>query len=377
MAGIYIHIPFCSQACHYCDFHFSTNLKPKTEMLGAIIKELGLRKDYLKNENIESIYFGGGTPSILNKIELKTILSSILDNFAVSNQAEITLEANPEDLSLKKLDELRSCGINRLSIGVQTFHEDTLKFMNRAHNANESELCLSNARSAGFDNISTDLIFAVPPAETTVQRFEKDLKRLIEFSPEHISLYGLTIEPKTIFGHRYAKKEFKPVEEELNAIQYEMAIDQLKAAGYDHYEVSNFGKPNYVSRHNSSYWLSQNYLGIGPGAHSFNGTSRAYNVSNNAQYLKCLKENQLAIEEENLSRLDQINEYVLTRIRTKWGISLNELSRKWGADFGTHQSFFDKLVDENRAVLKDDVLCLTSRGFCLADEISLQLFSTE
>jgi oxygen-independent coproporphyrinogen-3 oxidase len=377
MAGIYIHIPFCSQACHYCDFHFSTNLKPKTEMLGAIIKELGLRKDYLKNENIESIYFGGGTPSILNKIELKTILSSILDNFAVSNQAEITLEANPEDLSLKKLDELRSCGINRLSIGVQTFHEDTLKFMNRAHNANESELCLSNARRAGFDNISTDLIFAVPPAETTVQRFEKDLKRLIEFSPEHISLYGLTIEPKTIFGHRYAKKEFKPVEEELNAIQYEMAIDQLKAAGYDHYEVSNFGKPNYVSRHNSSYWLSQNYLGIGPGAHSFNGTSRAYNVSNNAQYLKCLKENQLAIEEENLSRLDQINEYVLTRIRTKWGISLNELSRKWGADFAIHQSFFDKLVDENRAVLKDDVLCLTSRGFCLADEIALQLFSTE
>lgn len=377
MAGIYIHIPFCSQACHYCDFHFSTNLKPKTEMVQAILHELFLRKEYLNDEKVESVYFGGGTPSLLTKAELKSILDQISNQFDLSPTSEITLEANPEDLSLSKLEELRSLGVNRLSIGIQTFHEETLQFMNRAHNSKEAEDCLNNARKAGFDNISTDLIFAVPPAETSIQRFSQDIDRLLSHDPEHISLYSLTIEPKTVFGNRYAKKELKIVADEINAIQYEMAIDQLTAKGYEHYEVSNFGKSNFHSRHNSSYWLSQNYLGVGPGAHSFNGNSRAYNLSNNAGYLKKLKEGQLAITVEQLSRLDQANEYILTRIRTKWGISLHELNETFDVDFSIHYSFINKLVEDRKATLENGVLRLTSRGLCLADEIALHFFSTE
>jgi oxygen-independent coproporphyrinogen-3 oxidase len=377
MAGIYIHIPFCSQACHYCDFHFSTNLKPKSEMVEAICAEIRLRNEYVSNESVASIYFGGGTPSLLDKTELHQILSSVHENFDVTPNAEITLEANPEDLSTKKLDELINNGINRLSIGIQSFDENTLRFMNRAHSSTQANECLLNARKVGFNSISADLIFAVPPAETSIQRFEKDLRQLIDLSPEHISLYGLTIESKTVFGHRYAKRELKPVEEELNAIQYEMAIDFLKSAGYEHYEVSNFGKPHFHSKHNSSYWLSQKYLGVGPGAHSFNGLSRAYNVSNNSKYLKLLKQNQSAYDEDVLSNTDQINEYVLTRIRTKWGISLQELKQKWNADFGMHQSYIDQLVETKRATFDGDLLCLTSKGFCVADEVALQLFSVE
>ena len=346
-------------------------------MVEAIIKELHMRQDYNKGEKVESIYFGGGTPSILSELEIIDILNAIKHLFDIEIGPEITLEANPEDLTLDKLKQLRSIGINRLSIGIQTFDEGTLQFMNRAHNAYEAELSLKNARMVGFDNISTDLIFAVPPVETTVDRFSSDLQRLIAFDPEHISLYSLTIEPKTVFGKRFDRSELAPVDDEINAIQYEMAIDQLTGAGYEHYEVSNFGKPNLHSRHNSSYWLSQNYLGVGPGAHSFNGLSRGYNISNNAAYLNNLRADKLAITEEKLSRLDQVNEYILTRIRTKWGISFDEIQQKWDIDLYGHQPFIDELIDRKQAVLKEGTLQLTSRGLCLADEIALQFFSTE
>ena len=377
MAGIYVHIPFCSQACHYCDFHFSTNLKPKSEMVQSIIRELDLRKDYLKNEKVESVYFGGGTPSLLDKDELQSIMDQIRKLYDLSPVSEITLEANPEDLSLPKLEELRSLGVNRLSIGIQTFHEETLQFMNRAHNSSEAENCLIDARKVGFDNVSTDLIFAVPPTETSIQRFSQDIDRLLSHGPEHISLYSLTIEPKTVFGNRYAKNELKSVADEINAIQYEMAIDRLTTSGYEHYEVSNFGKPDFYSRHNSSYWLSQIYLGVGPGAHSFNGTSRAYNVSNNAIYIKSLTNDKLALTEELLTKQDQLNEYVLTRIRTKWGISFTDLNEIYGADFRMHRTYIENLISARRATLQDDILRLTSRGLCIADEIALHFFSTE
>lgn len=378
MAGIYIHVPFCTKACHYCDFHFSTNLKTRTEMVSAICGEITLRQGYLSDATIETLYFGGGTPSILSAEELGKILSALHSHFSVSPTAEVTLEANPDDLSSERLEELRSLGINRLSIGIQTFDEATLGYLNRSHSASQALDCISLARKAGFENISADLIFALPPADTSLPRFEKDLKKLILIAPEHVSLYGLTIEDKTVFGNWKRKNRLTEVPEELNALQYELACDLLSKAGYNHYEVSNFAKPGRVSQHNSSYWKGAHYLGLGPGAHSFDGQSRSFNISHNAKYIHDIQAGELPIETEGLSPLQQLNEYVLTRSRTWWGVDFHFIQKNWDVDmWERHHSWMTPLIESGKATYADGVFTLTSRGFALADEVALHFFSTE
>ncbi|MAE83838.1 MAG: coproporphyrinogen III oxidase [Flammeovirgaceae bacterium] len=373
MAGIYLHIPFCKQACHYCDFHFSTNTSRKGDMVKAIIQELIIRRNELDNEPIQTIYFGGGTPSLLSGSELSEILRTIKTEFEVAFNPEITLEGNPDDLSHSKLLEIKSAGINRLSIGIQTFDNTRLKYINRAHTSDEAESCLVNAREAGFDNISADLIYAIPPE--SMDYWQSDLRKLLSFDLEHISLYGLTIEEKTAFGNWRKKGKLQEVPEETSARQYELAITELKAARYEHYEVSNFAKSGYYSRHNTGYWEDQKYLGVGPGAHSYDGTNRSFNISNNARYLESIKNDELALTTETLEPNDRLNDYIFTHLRTSKGINFGELKERHGVNLKQDYKYlFDPWLAEELIELDENVLKLTSKGFMIADEITWRLF---
>ncbi len=373
MAGIYIHVPFCKQACHYCDFHFSTNTSQKAKMVECLTKELLLRSKDFTHEMVETIYFGGGTPSLLTKEEIHAIFQVINQNFTVTKDSEITLEANPDDLHRKKLDEIRNIGINRLSIGIQTFDEKRLSYMNRAHNRKEAEGSLTHARQAGFDNISADLIYAIPPSDLTY--WQNDLEKLLSFNVEHISLYGLTIEDKTVFGNRFKKGQFQEVKEEMAAQQYELAVKWLKTAGYDHYEISNFGKPGFYSRHNTGYWEDKKYLGIGPGAHSYDGHKRGFNISHNTKYLQQLTDNQLAITFESSEGNSQLNDYIFTHLRTQKGINCKLLHEKFEVNLiDDNQAQIDAWLSDDLVIFDKNVLKLTLKGFMLADEITWRLF---
>lgn len=363
MAGIYIHIPFCKQACYYCDFHFSTKLDLKEQMIDAIVKELAMQKDYLGGETINTVYFGGGTPSLLTKEEIGKILHSIT---SVDANAEITLEANPDDLTLQKLHDLKSAGINRLSIGIQSFENDILKFFNRAHNAEDSVRCLSDARSAGFDNISIDLIYGVPGSNNDA--WHSGIGKALSFKPEHISAYSLTIEERTVFGKWKASNKLTPVNEETVAQQFEMLMDILTKNGYDHYEISNFGFPGFHSRHNSSYWSGDKYLGVGPSAHSYDGTSRQFNVSNNAIYIREIEKGEIPFEREVLSERDKINESLLIGLRTSEGCTINFRLSAEQSDYIT------QLVTLGNASFDGRTLKLTDKGKLLADKIASDLF---
>lgn len=373
MAGIYFHIPFCKQACHYCDFHFSTSLGMRSAMVESLMKELKLQQHYLAGETIETIYFGGGTPSILTVDELQALLHQVKTNFEVKAEAEITLEANPDDLSLSQLEGIYTLGFNRLSIGIQSFQDEVLTFLNRAHNSKNALQCVSDSRKAGFKNISIDLIYAIPgqPEDAWIQ----NITTAIELNPEHISAYNLTIEPQTVFGNWAAKGKLFPVIDDLTAKQLEILIQLLTDAGYQQYEVSNFAKPGFESRHNSSYWQRKNYLGIGPSAHSYNKESRQYNVRNNNTYVKSLTEGKLPFEKELLTRDDQVNEYLLTTLRTRWGADLNTIRRDYNYDLLTHQkAYIENLLAKNLATLEHDSLKLTQKGKMMADKISSDLF---
>ncbi len=373
MAGIYLHIPFCKQACHYCDFHFSTNLSRKSDMVTALIEELEMRRGELNGEPIQTIYFGGGTPSLLSGGELTEILKTIKNEFEVAFNPEITLEGNPDDLSLSKLQEIKAAGVNRLSIGIQTFDNTRLQYINRAHTSEEAESCLINARNAGFDNISADLIYAIPP--DNMNYWQSDLQKLLSYDLEHISLYGLTIEEKTAFGNWRQKGKLKEVPEETAARQYELAISELKAARYEHYEVSNFAKPGYYSRHNTGYWEDQKYLGVGPGAHSYDGNNRSFNVSNNARYLEAISNQELALTTESLEPNDRLNDYIFTHLRTNKGINFQELKARHHVDLKQDYNYlFDTWLAEELIELDENVLKLTSKGFMIADEITWRLF---
>jgi oxygen-independent coproporphyrinogen-3 oxidase len=373
MAGIYIHIPFCRQACHYCDFHFSTNQTLVPEISQAISWELEYQKEYLQNEEINTIYFGGGTPSVLPPEQIFNILQTIKKNFSVAMLAEITMEANPEDLSLPKLQTLKSNGINRLSIGVQSFDDGILKFLNRSHDKKQITDSIQNARQVGFSNINVDLIYAIPGRNNTGLR--ADLDSLIQLNPEHISAYSLTIEEKTVFGNWARKAKFIPVSEEENASQFEMVLDRLMMAGYDHYEISNYSKPGFESRHNSSYWKQQKYLGVGPSAHSFNGVSRQFNVSSNYGYLKSIQEGKIPAQQEILSRENQINEYLMISLRTKWGCDLNYMKEKLDYNLlETQGEPITQSIKNGLMLLENGKLTLTRKGKLLADKLSSDLF---
>ncbi|HMV07650.1 MAG TPA: radical SAM family heme chaperone HemW [Cyclobacteriaceae bacterium] len=375
MAGIYIHIPFCRQACYYCDFHFSVNQDVKPQLIKAIAKELTLQKDYLQGEAIDTIYLGGGTPSLLTAVELSLLFGTIRSHYSVSPHAEITLEANPDDLTREKLSQLKSIGLNRLSIGIQTFNTERLKSLNRIHDEASAIRSFNDAREAGFDNITIDLMYALPGE--TMDDWRRDIAQAINLHPEHISCYSLTIEPKTVFGKWAATGKLNLQSDEVAARHLEMLMEMLPAAGYEHYEISNFAKPGFHSKHNSSYWRGVNYLGVGPSAHSFNGESRQYNITNNHLYLKALNSDAIPFEKEILSRENRINEYILTSLRTSWGTDLSFLKQTYGYDLLTeNKNYLSELLEKQFVTFDDGVLKLTKAGKLFADKISSDLFLT-
>jgi oxygen-independent coproporphyrinogen-3 oxidase len=374
MAGIYLHIPFCRQACHYCDFHFSTQQDKKGEMVAAIARELELRRDYLQGEGIDTVYLGGGTPSLLSVDELSFLFDSIRKNFSLSEAAEVTLEANPDDLSRETLPALWKAGINRLSIGIQSFDDQVLQFLNRAHNGKAAIDCIDYARNAGFSNISIDLIYAIPGQDDNT--WLKNVLLALALKPEHISSYSLTIEEKTVFGRWAAKGKLGLVDDDQAAIQLELLVSTLEQGGFEQYEVSNFARPGFQSKHNSSYWKQEKYLGVGPSAHSYDGATRQYNVSNNHLYLKALEKETIPFIRESLSREDMINDYLLTTLRTSWGSDLKKLQNDFGYDvLSSHGAYVHSLLEKGIAVLQNDTLILTRQGKLLADKISADLFA--
>jgi oxygen-independent coproporphyrinogen-3 oxidase len=372
MAGIYIHIPFCKQACHYCDFHFSTSLKKKEEMLTAIKTELKLRHQELGKEPVETIYFGGGTPSILRVSELEALIEQIYANYCVIESSEITIEANPDDLSSEVIEALSRSPVNRLSIGVQSFFDEDLKLMNRAHNASEARASIKLARSY-FDNVSIDLIYGIPGADN--DRWGQNIDLALELEVPHISSYALTVEPKTALESFIRRGLVSEVDDDQAHEQFLMLKERLEAKGFVHYELSNFGKEGYFSENNTAYWQGKSYMGIGPSAHSFNGIERSWNVRNNTIYIKALQQNELPSEKETLSLTDRYNEYVMTRLRTKWGISLDHVSLVFG------ELYLKYLLEQARPFIEDhllfhdkDRLYVSKKGLFLSDGIASQLF---
>ncbi|MDN3678123.1 radical SAM family heme chaperone HemW [Flavobacterium paronense] len=372
MSGIYIHIPFCKQACHYCDFHFSTSLKKKDEMVLALANEITLRKDEFKDEVIETIYFGGGTPSILEIADIRMLIDSVYQNYKVIENPEITVEANPDDLTETRITELSHNRINRISIGIQSFFEDDLKLMNRAHNSEEAKKCLETATQY-FDNISIDLIYGVPGMSN--EKWLKNIETALSFKMPHISSYALTVEPKTALHTFIQKGIISQPDDEVAQDHFHLLVDKLEENGFIHYELSNFGKENYFSKNNSSYWLGKKYIGIGPSAHSYNGIFRSWNVSNNSLYLKSIAENQLPSETETLTKTDRYNEYVMTGLRTIWGISLDRIEREFGKnylDYLNQQAA--KYIEDHLLFIDDNILRTTKSGKFLSDGIASDLF---
>lgn len=372
MSGIYIHIPFCKQACHYCDFHFSTSLKKKSELVSALQNELVLRKNELPNEPIKTIYFGGGTPSLLNLEELTAIFKTIYTEFTIAENPEITLEANPDDLSEEKINELANSKINRLSIGVQSFFEEDLKLMNRAHNAEEALNSIKLARSK-FDNISVDLIYGIPGMSN--ERWQKNIQILLDLDIPHISSYSLTVEPNTALQKFIEKGKIKPVDDAAAAQHFETLRTVLKNAGFEHYEFSNYGKPGYFSQNNTAYWLGKPYLGIGPSAHSYDGNSRKWNIANNTLYIKAIEKSELPLEVEELSITDRYNEYIMTRLRTHFGVDLVEVESKFGKEYLEYLKEQSVVLFEKEFLrIENNVMHITEKGTFLSDGIAADLF---
>lgn len=373
MAGIYLHIPFCKQACHYCDFHFSTSLKNKEALLAAMSTEMVLRKEYLKDQTIDTIYFGGGTPSLLSDQELVSLLGLICQQFEVAPDAEITLEANPDDLTKEKLQVYFKIGINRLSIGIQSFRDADLQWMNRAHSGAQAIDAVLNAKAAGFRNITIDLIYGLPG--TTDHEWKNNLQVALTLDVPHISAYCLTVEPGTALGHWVKTKKVQAPEDAVGAAQFEIMTEAFTKAGYVHYEISNFCKPGCYSRHNSSYWRDIPYLGVGPSAHSYDGTNRGWNVSNNAQYIRSLEQQQLPFEIEELTTDQRYNDYVLTSLRTIWGSSLEHLEKKFGKDYRIYAwQQAEPYLQGGYLMEQENTLFLTEKGKLLADKIASDLF---
>jgi oxygen-independent coproporphyrinogen-3 oxidase len=374
MAGIYIHIPFCKQTCSYCDFHFSTSLKSKDAFLSSLIREIELQKNYLgKDALIETVYFGGGTPSLLSAEELDRIFKTLYDNFSIAKNAEITLEANPDDLSKSKLQELKQSPVNRLSIGIQSFFEEDLKLMNRAHTAQHAENCIKESQQAGFGSITIDLIYGTPGLSN--ENWKRNLTKVFSFGIPHLSSYSLTVEEKTPLESHIKKGKVKPVDEEQSAEQFLILMEETEKNGYEHYEISNFCKPGFHSRHNSNYWKGINYLGLGPSAHSFDGNSRQWNVSNNFRYIKSIAENKIPSEKEILTTEQKFNEYMMTCLRTSTGITLEKVKIEFGEPYlNILLSEAKTYLDSGKIILKNNHIILTNEGKLIADRISSDFF---
>ena len=372
MSGIYIHIPFCKQACHYCDFHFSTSMKKKDEMVLALVKEIELRKGESQYEIIETIYFGGGTPSVLTIDDIQFLINSVYEHYHVVENPEITLEANPDDLDNEIIIQYANSPINRLSIGVQSFFEDDLELMNRAHNSEEAKKCLEFATQY-FDNISIDLIYGMPNMSN--EKWLQNIETALSFNIPHISSYALTVEPKTALHKMIKSGAIPTLDDDLAQQHFHILIDKLQENGFVHYELSNFGKPDYFSKNNTAYWLGKKYIGIGPSAHSYNSESRSWNIANNSLYLKAIAENKLPSETEILSKTDQYNEYIMTGLRTIWGVSLERIETEFGTKYldYLHQQV-EKYISDHLLEIENNVLKTTKKGKFLSDGIASDLF---
>ena len=403
MSGIYIHIPFCKQACNYCNFHFSTSLKQKDELLIALVKEIQLGPTHpplsppngeemeeieaeVGEEIISTLYFGGGTPSILSIDDFKIIFDALHKRFVFADDIEITLEANPDDITGLKLQQWKSIGINRLSVGIQSFLEDELKWMNRVHTAAESLICIDKIIAAGFTNFSVDLIYGSPLLSD--DDWEKNVHTVIEKNIPHISCYALTVEPKTALDKMIALKKKAPVDTEKQARQFLLLMDWMSEAAYEHYEISNFAKPGLRSKHNSSYWSGEKYYGFGPSAHSYfpqgepsaaadDSPKRRWNIANNALYIQSLQKNIIPFEEEILTETQQLNEYIMTALRTIEGINLKFINTKYGKVASSQiQDASSKYEETEKLKIENEKIILTKEGKLFADGIAADLFFT-
>ncbi len=386
MAGFYIHIPFCKQACYYCNFHFSTSKAFRNEMTGSLIKEIELRKKMLEStgkkdmaiisspdEKIETIYFGGGTPSLLSTDEISSIICVIKKNYYVIPEAEITLEANPDDMHSENLAGWKNAGINRLSIGIQSFIQRDLKWMNRAHNSEQALNSIQLSKKAGFKNFSIDLIFGIPGLSD--EEWEKNIQTVIELNVPHISAYALTVEPKTALQKMIGLKKKEDISNEVQAKQFMILMQMMNTARYEHYEISNFAKRGFRSRHNSSYWLGEKYIGIGPSAHSFNGNERSWNIANNRIYIQFLEQSLIPSEKEILTPTQKLNEYVMTSLRTMEGMNLNFISKAFSLNESERiEKILEYKIEKDNFSRVDDRIILTCKGKLFADRIAVELF---
>ncbi len=371
MAGIYIHIPYCKRKCTYCSFHFRISQNDKSEVLNSIRQEIKQRKDYLNGKGVRSIYFGGGTPSILSVSEIKLLIKNIYELYSVNDDTEITMECNPDDLTALKLASYKKIGINRLSIGVQSFDDCDLKFMNRSHNSKEAINSIELAKEAGFKNITVDLIYGLP--NQTLKEWEKNLEIMFSLGIQHFSAYSLTIEKKTALYHLVKNKKVTVLTDKKIIAQFNLLQATAKEHGFIHYEISNFGKRGYFSKHNSSYWKGNHYLGVGPSAHSYNGNSRRWNVSSNSKYISNINTNYF--EQEELNMAQQYNEYICTSLRTIWGANNTIIKNRYGSSVELHfLNEIRKWEAKKYVVSKSNIYTLTTKGKMLVDAIASDLF---
>ncbi len=374
MAGIYIHIPFCKKACTYCDFHFTTSTKYVQEMIDAICTEIELKKDRLAGQQIGSIYFGGGTPSVLPTAALRQIFATLEKCFSISAAAEITIETNPDDLTAVKIAELRTLPVNRFSIGTQSFFNEDLVWMNRAHNAQEATDCIKRSQDAGFENLTIDLIYGYPLLSD--EKWKTNIQTAIDLQIPHLSAYSLTVEDRTALAHAIKKGEQTPVSDDQSAEQFQMLIDTMARKGYEHYEISNYCLPGKYAIHNTNYWKGISYLGIGPSAHGFDGFNRYINIANNAKYINDITHKKLPETVEELDEVDRFNEYVMTALRTMWGISLQKITTNFGKRY-TEQTLklMKPYLGNGQLILQADQLTLSNEGKLFADGIAAALFA--
>ncbi len=376
MSGIYIHIPFCRQKCNYCNFYSLASTKYVSQVSQAIVSELTQRSSYLEGEKVETIYFGGGTPSLPDAAEIEGIINAVFKNYNTDSGVEITLEANPDDLTTTKLKAFSAAGVNRLSIGIQSFREEDLKYLSRTHTPAQVTRCITDAKQAGFENLSIDLIYGIPTL--TDEGWKENLEKAFSFGIPHISAYSLTVEEKTPLDVLIRKGKISPVEESPALFHYQLLVNWMQLHGYEHYEISNFCLPGQYSRHNSAYWQGKPYLGVGPSAHSFNGSSRCWNVSNLVKYIESVGTGKVESESELLGPVTQLNEYIMTSLRTMWGCDLVVVRDKFGAEVAENL-LLDALgfIEKQQMIYREGKLTLTPGGLLFADGIASGLFSEE
>lgn len=372
MSGIYIHVPFCRQRCHYCDFYKSTNVDKKPEYLKALQTEIAQKAGYLENETVDTIYLGGGTPSQLSTFDLESILKTLNQHFTIGKNPEITIETNPDDLTDEYLHGLRNAGFNRISIGVQSFSDDDLKLTNRRHNARQAIAAIEVASKAGFDNICIDLIFGLPNSNS--RRWQRNLETAMQLPVQHLSAYHITYHENTQFHTLLEKGEISELNEDESLEQFEILLDITAQNGFEHYEISNFARNGAYSRHNSKYWFDKKYLGLGPSAHSYNLISRRWNVADVDKYITSTLAGEPFFEKEILTETEKINDFIITRIRTKWGIDLTDFEKLFGAETGrTLQKSAIDFIDSGHLKSENGTISLTRKGIMISDKIMLAL----